>query len=380
MTSPPRIYLSPPHMEGTERARVAQAFDSNWISSVGPHIDAMEQAFCEVVGCAHAVALNSGTSALHLALHEAGVGRGDEVLVSTFTFVASVNPVLYVGATPVFIDSERTSWNMDPALVAQELEDRARRGSVPAAVIVVHLYGQSADLNPIHQACQRYGVPMIEDAAEALGATYRGYAPGTVGHGGVFSFNGNKIITTSAGGMYVTDEASRAEHVRKLAAQARDDAPYYQHSEVGYNYRMSNICAAIGRAQLDVLDDRVAARRANYDAYLAALGELPGLSFQPEAPWGRHTRWLTCVVLDPERFGCGPEEVRQHLEAQNIEARRLWKPMHMQPLLADAPIIGGDVAHDLFARGLCLPSGSNLTTEDRARVIEAMHDCHAAYS
>jgi pyridoxal phosphate-dependent aminotransferase EpsN len=270
----------------------------------------------------------------------------------------------------VFIDSERSSWNMDPALLEEALETRARAGRLPKAVVVVHLYGQSADLDPIVAACARYGVPLIEDAAEALGATYRGRAPGTVGTVGVFSFNGNKIITTGGGGMLTTSDTAAAARARKLATQARDPAPHYQHSELGYNYRLSNVLAAIGRGQLRVLRERVEARRRNFAFYAETIGELPGVELMPEADWGTHTRWLTTLTIDPRHFGADREVMRQELDAADIEARPVWKPMHLQPLYAHSPVVGGAVADDLFARGLCLPSGSSLSNADLERVVD----------
>src|SRR5690606_22172513 len=286
----------------------------------------------------------------------------------TLTFAASVNPILYLGGRPVFVDSERASWNMDPGLLAEELDRRAARGRLPRTVVLVHLYGQSADLDPIVDACARYGVPLVEDAAEALGATYRGRAPGTFGRVGIFSFNGNKIITTTGGGMLVSDDEALVTHARKLATQAREPAPHYEHAEVGYNYRLSNVLAGIGRGQLRVLEDRVAARRRHFAYYRERLGRLPGVAFMPEAPWGRHTRWLTCLTLDPEAFGADREAVRLALEAENDEARPLWKPMHRQPVYAGYEAVGGAVAEALFARGLCLPSGSAMTEADLDRV------------
>jgi pyridoxal phosphate-dependent aminotransferase EpsN len=366
--NPNRVFLSPPHLSGLEEQYVANAFATNWITPLGPHVDEFEKEFAAAIGAEHAVALSSGTAAVHLALLLAGVGPGDEVLVSTLTFVASVNPILYLGATPVFIDSDRASWNMDPALLEEALDARARRGRLPRAVVVVHLYGQSADLDAIAAVCARYGVALIEDAAEALGATYRGRAPGTTGMTGVFSFNGNKIITTGGGGMLVSADRSLIAHARKLATQARDPAPHYEHSEMGFNYRLSNVLAAIGRGQLRVLSERVAARRRNFAFYSAALGDMPGIEFMPEAPWGTHTRWLTTLTIDPDEFGADTETVRLALEAEGIEARPVWKPMHLQPLYAHAPVVGGAIANDLFARGLCIPSGSNLTEIDRERV------------
>ncbi len=372
--TPGRMHLSSPHMGDLEERFVAEAFATNWIAPLGAHVDAFEREFCEAVGSSHAAALSSGTAALHLALKLDGVGAGDEVLVSTLTFSASVNPIVYLGARPVFIDSERVSWNMDPALLAKALEERARLGRLPRAVVVVHLYGQSADLDPILAACAaRHGVAVVEDAAEALGATYKGRTPGTFGKVGIFSFNGNKIITTSqAGGMLVSEDEALVAHARKLATQARDPAPHYEHSEIGFNYRLSNVLAGIGRGQLRVLEDRVRARRRHFDFYREALGPLPGVEFMPEAPWGRHTRWLTCLTIDPDEFGASPDEVRQPLEAENIEARPMWKPMHLQPVFAGFPVIGGAVAEELFRRGLCLPSGSNLTEADLRRVVEVV--------
>lgn len=374
-----KIPLSVCHMSGEEAGYVADAFASNWIAPLGPHVDAFESEFCEVVGSRHAAALSSGTAALHLALKLVGVKRGDEVFVSTLTFAASVNPILYEHARPVFVDSERRSWNMDPALLAQALRDRARKGRLPAAVVVVHLYGQSADMDPILDACEEYGVPVVEDAAEALGATYKGWSPGTLGTVGIYSFNGNKIITTSGGGMLVSHDKSLVEHARKLATQARDTAAHYQPTEIGYNYRLSNICAAIGRGQLRVLTDRVVARRRNFEIYSRALADVEGIEFMPEAPWGRSTRWLTACTFDAGRTGASREEIRMALETENIEARPVWKPMHRQPVFAEFEAIGGSVADDLFARGLCLPSGSSLKAVDLARVIEALRfACPAA--
>ena len=371
---PPRLYLSPPHMSGLEQQYVQEAFDSNWIAPLGPHVDAFEQEFAAKVGAKHALALSSGTAAIHLALIHLGVGPGDEVIVSTLTFAASANPVVYLGAKPVFIDSERTSWNMDPDLLAETLALKARQGKLPKAVILVHLYGQTANIDRILAICNAYGVPLIEDAAEALGATYRGRSPGVFGKAGIFSFNGNKIITTSGGGMLVSDDAELIAHARKLATQARDPAPHYQHSEIGYNYRLSNVLAGIGRAQLQVLEDRVRRKREIFEAYRRALGDLPGLDFMPEAPWGRATRWLTVLTIDPEAFGATREDVRLALEAENIESRPLWKPMHMQPVFAECEVIGGGVAEKLFDLGLCLPSGTAMSEADIGRVAEVVYN------
>ncbi len=363
------ILLSPPHLGTQELDFVKQAFTTNWMAPVGPHIDAFEREFCEIVGVRHAAAVSSGTAALHLALRLVGVERGDEVFCSTFTFVATANPILYQGATPVFIDSDRTSWNMDPALLAEALEKRAKQGKLPKAVVLVHLYGQSADIDPIQLACAQYDIPLIEDAAEALGASYKGKSPGSFGKVGIFSFNGNKIITTSGGGMLVTDDEALAAQARHLATQARDPAAHYQHSQVGYNYRLSNVLAGIGRGQLQVLGDRVAARRHNFEAYRNALQQLPGISFMPEPSFGISTRWLSCITLDLARSGLSPEQLRLALAAEQIESRPVWKPLHLQPLFKDCETIGGQVAADLFARGLCLPSGSSLTQTDRDRIV-----------
>ncbi len=370
-----RLYLSPPHMSGREAPLVQEVFASNWIAPLGPQVDAFEAEFAAAVGAPHALALVSGTAALHLALLLAGVGPGDEVLVSTLTFSASANPVVYLGGRPVFIDSERISWNMDPALLADTLARKARQGRLPKAVVLVHLYGQAADIAPILQACQRYDVPLIEDAAEALGATYQGRSPGVFGQSGIFSFNGNKIITTSSGGMLVSADAALIEHARKLAQQARDPAPHYEHSEIGYNYRLSNVLAAIGRGQLQVLAERVRRRREICEAYRQALGDLPGVAFMPEAPWGRATRWLTVITVDPAQFGATREQIRLALEKENIESRPLWKPMHLQPVFRDCEAVGGAVAEDLFGQGLCLPSGSSMTREDQGRVVAAVRAC-----
>jgi dTDP-4-amino-4,6-dideoxygalactose transaminase len=365
----PRVYLSPPHMTGAEQKYVMEAFASNWVAPLGPHVDAFEAEFSEFVGAPHAAALSSGTAAIHLALILAGVQAGDEVMVSTLTFSASVNPVLYVGASPVFLDSEASSWNLDPALLADAIERRARSGRLPRALIAVHLYGQCADLDPIVTTCERYGITLIEDAAEALGATYRGRSPGTFGRFGVFSFNGNKIITTGGGGMLVSDDADLIARARKLASQARDPAPHYQHSEIGYNYRLSNVLAAIGRAQLTVLEQRVAARQRNFAYYHRELGDFPGIEFMPLAPWGEHSRWLTTLTIDPAEFGADREDVRLALEAENIESRPLWKPMHLQPVFKGYDSVGGSVAEALFERGLCLPSGSQMSGSDLDRVV-----------
>jgi dTDP-4-amino-4,6-dideoxygalactose transaminase len=367
-----KIFLSSPHMGDHELAFVQEAFSTNWIAPVGPHVDAFEQEFCESVGSEHASAVSSGTAALHLALQLAGVAAGDEVFCSTLTFVATANPIAYLGAKPVFIDSDRASWNMDPQLLLEALDQRAKQGKLPKAVVLVHLYGQSADIDPILQACNRYEIPLIEDAAEALGATYKDRTPGTFGLMGIYSFNGNKIITTSGGGMLVSEDSALISKAKFLSTQARDPAPYYQHSEIGYNYRLSNVLAGIGRGQLRVLADRVNARRRNFEMYQSALSDLPGVDFMPEADYGRSTRWLSCLTINPEKFGCDRETVRLALAEQQIESRPVWKPLHSQPIFANCEVIGGQVAENLFENGLCLPSGSNLTESDVNRVIDAI--------
>jgi dTDP-4-amino-4,6-dideoxygalactose transaminase len=483
-----RIYLSPPHLSGREMELIRDAVASNWIAPLGPHVDAFEREFIETLtklqsenaevrapeceDSIYAVALSSGTAALHLALRiltgSGGWGPGDqgrgmrddglgmcagrsnEVLCPTLTFSASANVITYDGGVPVFIDSDPTSWNMDPGLLREELEACAARGKLPRAVIAVDLYGQCADYDAIVQACAEFEVPLIEDAAEALGATYWGgtaakaretplscmqwasrsedrgqeSSPSDRGSGGqvssqscetegrdeaearamvegqagrepgsystsalvrsagsfgaaaAFSFNGNKIITTSGGGMLVSHDKAIVDKARFLATQARDPVPHYRHTEIGFNYRMSNILAAIGRGQLEVLPQRVAARRRNFDFYQQALGDVPGIEFMPEASFGRSTRWLTCLTIDPEKFGANRRYVRLALERENIESRPVWRPMHLQPVFKDCRVRGGSVAENLYERGLCLPSGSALTEEDLARICGLIRKVH----
>ncbi len=363
-----RIYLSPPHIGSDELELVKEAFASNWVAPLGPHVDAFEKEFAEMIGVPYAAALSSGTAALHLALKGVGVQPGDEVFCSTLTFSASANPILYEGGRPVFIDSERASWNMDPELLREELAECAARGRLPRAVIVVDLYGQGADYDRILAACAEYEVPVIEDAAEALGATYKEKRVGAFGRCATFSFNGNKIITTSGGGMLVSTDRSIIENAKFLSTQARDPAPHYQHSAIGYNYRMSNVLAAIGRGQLRVLPERIAARRRNFENYRKALTGLPGIEFLPRACHGKPNYWLTCITIDPEQFGATREEVRQALEAEQIEARPAWKPLHIQPVFSGCRVKGGAVACEIFEQGLCLPSGSALTEADLERI------------
>lgn len=377
----PRIYLSSPHMGDDEQKLVAEAFATNWVAPLGPHVDAFERELAAYIGVAHAAALSSGTAALHLALRLLGVGPGDDVVCSSLTFSASANPIAYERARPVFIDAERATWNMDPALLAGYLDEAAQKKDgkkLPKAVVVVDLYGQTANWAPIVAACAKHDVPIVEDAAEALGADFEGTRCGRFGKLAIFSFNGNKIITTSGGGMLVSDDKALVDKARFLATQARDPAPHYQHSEIGFNYRLSNVCAAIGRGQLRVLEDRIAARRRVHARYQEALGGLPGLSFMPEAH-GRANRWLTCILVDEKAFGASREDIRLALSAKEIEARPVWKPMHLQPVFQSGPhaavVVGGAVSEDLFARGLCLPSGSNLKDVEVDEIIDVVRAC-----
>lgn len=372
MSVPSRIWLSPPHVGSRERELLLDAFDSNWIAPLGPHVDAFEQELAAVAGVSDAAALSSGTAGLHLALVLLGVGRDDEVLLPTLTFAASANAVSYVGARPVFVDVRSDSWNVDPDLVAEELEACARRGKLPKAFLGVDLYGQCADWDALRTVCERWGVPLIEDAAEALGATYRGRPAGGLADFGVLSFNGNKLITTSGGGALLSNRGDLIERARFLATQAKEPAAHYEHREIGFNYRLSNLLAAIGRAQLESLHDRVERRRTHNAAYRAALGRLPGVHFQPEAPECRSTFWLTCLTIDPREFGADREAVRLALDSVNIESRPVWKPMHLQPVFAGCRVRGGAIAESLFTDGLCLPSGSAMSDDDRDRVIEAV--------
>ena len=359
-----RLFLSPPHMSGKELPLVEEVFRSNWIAPLGPMVDAFEHEFAARIGIGHAAAVASGTAALHLALILLDVSPGDEVICPSFTFCASANPIVYLGAEPVFIDSEPQSWNMDPEIFAHELRRAASRGKLPRAVIVVHLYGQCADMDEIQRVCGEYGIPVVEDAAEALGATYKNISAGTLGRMGVFSFNGNKIITTSGGGMLVSDDPALINKTRFYATQARDDAPHYEHSIIGYNYRMSNLLAAVGRGQLTMLDMKVERKRGIFRLYHELLSEVPGIEFMPEPSWSGSTRWLTCITVRPELFGANREDLRLRLEEYNIESRPLWKPMHLQPVFRYRRMVGGNVCESLFANGLCLPSGTGMTDDD----------------
>jgi dTDP-4-amino-4,6-dideoxygalactose transaminase len=370
-----RIFLSAPHMGGGELDFVREAFTSNYIAPVGPQIDAFEREFAEIVGAKYAAAVSAGTAALHLLLRYAGVGPGDLVICSTFTFVASANPIMYQGGTPVFIDSDFTSWNMDPKLLAMELEKREAEDCLPKALVLVHLYGQPADIDPIKDLCDKYGVALIEDAAEALGAKYKGKAPGTFGLAGFYSFNGNKIITTSGGGMIVSDDEVLMKKVKFWATQARNNDLHYEHTEIGYNYRMSNVLAAIGRGQLQILPERVEGKRRIFAQYRKRLGDLPGITFMPEPDFAYSTRWLSCATIDPDKAGIDRNVVIQELEKNNIESRPTWKPMHMQPLYKDYNIVGGCVSEKLFTNGLCLPSGTNMTEKDLERITSVVRGC-----
>jgi dTDP-4-amino-4,6-dideoxygalactose transaminase len=363
-----KIWLSSPHMGGREQIYVNDAFDTNWVAPLGPHVDGFENELCSFTGAGAAAALSSGTAALHLALILAGVKAGDEVLCASFTFSASANPIVYCGAQPVFVDSESETWNIDPELLEKAILERKALGKNIAAAVIVHLYGMPAQMPVIADILNRYSIPLIEDAAESLGSTINGKSTGTTGLFGILSFNGNKIITTSGGGALISDDKDLIQKARFLATQARDAAPHYQHSHIGYNYRMSNICAAIGRGQMEVLNDRIEARRANYNFYRELFKSLPGVSFQQEPEGYYSNRWLTAILIDPAETGTTREELRLALEAENIEARPLWKPMHLQPIFNNAPAFINGNSEAFFDKGLCLPSGSNLSENDKERI------------
>lgn len=369
-----RIFLSPPHMAEEDRRLLLEAFDSNWIAPLGPHVDAFERELAAIVGTPHAAALSSGTAALHLALRLVGVGPGDEVICPTLTFIATAAPVTYLGARPVFLDVSAETWTLDPELLEEELDQRSRRGNPPAAVIAVDLYGQCADYRALEALCDRHRVPLLEDAAEALGSSYRERRAGAFGRAAIFSFNGNKILTTSGGGALVSDDGELVERARHLASQAREPASHYQHSEIGYNYRLSNLLAAVGRGQLRVLASRVETRRRIFEGYRSRLGEVPGIGLMPEAAHGRSNRWLTVVTIDRHRFGADRERVRRALEERGIEARPVWKPLHLQPVFDGAPVRGGRVAEALFRDGLCLPSGSSLNDDQQEEICAVIRD------
>ncbi|MBL4978030.1 MULTISPECIES: DegT/DnrJ/EryC1/StrS family aminotransferase [Bacillus] len=368
-----KIYLSAPHMSGREQHYISEAFRSNWIAPLGPLVNTFEEKLAERVGTKGAAAVSSGTAAIHLALRLLDVKAGDTVFCPSFTFVATANPILYEKAVPVFIDSEPDTWNMSPKALERALEEAKRNGNPPKAVIAVNLYGQSAKMDEIVRLCGLYGVPVIEDAAESLGSVYKGKQSGTFGRFGVYSFNGNKIITTSGGGMLVSDDEAAIEKARFLASQARDPAVHYQHSEIGHNYRLSNILAGVGIAQLEVLDERVEKRREIFARYEKALGSLDGVCFMPEYSEGVSNRWLTALTLDNRLT---PYDVVQHLAEEQIEARPLWKPLHTQPLFTSSAFYSHtdseSVCENLFRRGICLPSGTNMTEEDQDRVIDVL--------
>ena len=367
-----RIWLSPPHMCGNERELLMDAFDSNWIAPLGPHVNGFESEMAARLGVGSGAALASGTAGLHLALRMLGVGEGDPVVTSSLTFAATANAITYQRAVPVLIDSETTSWNLDPDLVEEAVRSWDRRGKRPKAIVTVDLYGQTADYDRLEAIAADWEIPLIEDAAEALGATHGDRAAGAFGDIGILSFNGNKIITCGGGGMLLSRDPQWVEQARFLATQARDPAPHYQHSTVGYNYRLSNLLAAVGRGQLARLDWILERRRAIRDGYRARLSDLPGLQFMPEADWGRMNCWLTVVTIDPTESGTDRESIRTALGDREIEARPVWKPMHLQPVFADLECYGGSVSEHLFADGLCLPSGTAMSDADLDRVCEVV--------
>ncbi len=366
---PGRIFLSVPHMGGHERNYVQKALEDNWVTTAGPNIPGFEHDVCQHTNAQHAVAVSSGTAAIHLALRVMGVKPGDEVICPTFTFVASANPILYLGATPVFVDSEPETWNLNPELLEEAIKEGIARGKKPACIIVVHLYGMPANMKAIMAIADQYEIPVLEDAAEALGSRFSGHQVGTFGKAGIFSFSGNKIITTSGGGVIITAEEELAKQAAFLANQAKDEAPYYLHSQMGYNYTLSNINAGIGRGQMEMLEKRVKQRREIYTYYYNKLSDIEELYFLPEPKTSFSNRWLTTILL-PKPFD--PEQVRQELENENIEARRLWKPMHQQPLFAQNKFYGNGTSDKLFERGLCLPSSSLLTEEDLDKVVKTL--------
>ncbi|MBQ6704661.1 MAG: DegT/DnrJ/EryC1/StrS family aminotransferase [Opitutales bacterium] len=370
-----KIWLSLAHMGGHEQDFIKEAFDTNWVVPLGPNVNAFEAALSEYLGeNRHAVALSAGTAALHLGLIQLGVGAGDEVICQSFTFAASANPVVYCGGVPVFVDSEEDTWNMDPVLLEKAILDRKEKtGKFPKAIVPVHLYGMPAKMDEICAVAEKYGVPVLEDAAEALGAEYKGRKCGTFGDFAALSFNGNKIITTSGGGALICRTQEQAKRTMFYATQARENRPYYQHEKIGYNYRMSNICAGIGRGQMEVLDAHVARRRQIHALYTKLLAGTPGITVK-QAPGAEFASnfWLTCILVDPEKFGTDYEALRQKLDAANIETRPLWKPMHLQPVYASAPFYGNGTSEKIFSQGLCLPSGSSLSDDDIARVVSTI--------
>lgn len=380
MSDSPKIWLSSPHMGAKELNYIHEAFDTNWIAPLGANVDGFEKDLVEFTGSKHAAVLTSGTAAIHLALIILGVQPGDLVICQSLTFSGSANPIAYLGATPVFIDSEKETWNMCPqaleeAILACESGKVSGKKQKPAAIIPVHLYGMPAKMDEIMALAKKYEIPVIEDAAEALGSIYKGKACGAFGDIGVLSFNGNKIITTSGGGALLSDTEWMVKKARFLATQARDEAPHYQHSHIGYNYRMSNVLAGIGRGQMEVLPERVEQRRRNHAFYKKAMGNLAGISFLDEPEGFYSNRWLSCILVDPEKTGgITREDIRKFLWEDNIESRPLWKPMHLQPVFQNAPYFGSKVAEELFENGLCLPSGSNLSEGDLERVVRRVRE------
>lgn len=362
-------------MLGGERELLLDAFDSNWIAPNGPHIERFEKEVCNLLGKKFAIALTSGTSALHLALAVLGVEKGDSVATASFTFTATANAIKYVQAEPIFIDSDKSSWNMNPELLRIAVKKATEADKKPKAILTVDVIGQSAAYEEIEAICNEFEIPLIEDAAEAFGASYQNKRVGSFGKLACLSFNGNKIVTTGGGGMIVTDDESLAATIKYLATQACKPAPHYEHSEIGYNYRMSNLLAAVGRGQLKHLDTHVNRRRAIFDRYYQALKDLPGIGFMPEIAEGRSTRWLSVITIDSSLFGASREDVRLALEAENIESRPAWKPMHLQPVFADCKMYGGEVSEGIFKNGLCLPSGTNLTETQQQRVIDKIIEC-----
>jgi dTDP-4-amino-4,6-dideoxygalactose transaminase len=369
-----KIWLSSPHMGGKERQFVTEAFDTNWVAPLGPNVTGLEHDLASYLDDnIHVAALSSGTAALHLALILSGVEAGDEVICQSMTFSASANPIRYQQATPVFIDSETDTWNMDPEFLEEAIKDRIAKGKKPKAIIPVHLYGMPAKMEEIIAVAEKYDIPIIEDAAEALGSSVNGKKCGTFGEMGILSFNGNKIITTSGGGALVSSKEEVIKKATFLSTQARDPAPHYQHSQIGYNYRMSNICAGIGRGQMEVLPERIGQRRANFSFYQKELNEFKGISFVSEPEGFFSNRWLTTILVNPNQTsGITREDIRLSLEKENIESRPLWKPMHLQPVFQLFPYYGRKVAGNLFENGLCLPSGSNLSANELERVLEVI--------
>ena len=367
-----KIWLSSPHMSGGEIKYVNDAFETNWVAPLGPNVNAFEKELAQYIGVKHCAALVSGTAAIHLALINLGVRSGDEVICQSFTFSATANPIVYQGATPVFVDSEDETWNINPELLEKAIRDRINKGKRPKAIIVVHLYGMPAKINDILSIAKKYEIPVIEDAAEALGSRYEERFCGSFGDMGILSFNGNKIITTSGGGALISNIEDYIEKARFLATQARDEAPHYQHSHIGYNYRMSNVVAGIGRGQLEVLDLRIQQRRSNNRFYRELLSKLNGITFHTELTDTFSNYWLTSIIIDPKITGVTREDLRKGLEFDNIESRPLWKPMHLQPVFSGAPAYTNGFSEYAFENGLCLPSGSNLTDEERNRIANQL--------